>query len=554
MFKPAVLTFATKDIDDYAALTRDINSAYCKKHGYDFVSESERTLDDSYDPHWEKVALINRQLKNARRNWVFFIDADAAFNHDDLKIESIMKMAPKGADVIMCHDGDNKEDLSAEERKKKHYVNTGAIIAKNSQWARKFFKHWIDTAGKYKKGAELQDQDRMVEMLKNDELGAFSKGKVHVMPINAFNSTHGRPDADTFVVHMMKRDSDERIKRFRKILEKGPAKSPEEIVQSAFDSRPKYDSKIAIVTMYDDPIANYSRFSTAVTNIYGSKHGYETIVVRERLSDRDPQWDKVYAVGRVLDQQQHDYVMWIDSDATFQDHSIKLEDIIAEYMGDADMLICDDRPNKGAFARPNMMYPNTGTFIFRNNEWSRNFANTWWENPMNKENARYHEQDVLMNLWTEDRDNLKKKLKLAKYDLMNSAFRELPAFNTLKGGNRDTFVIHMMARNAKDRRGVFEEMLKKHMGDVEPHSFYFSDRLSSELQQASTPCDRDDSTAFIVIGVLLVIIAGFMMWRFFVLLERGPSKKEPKQSRVTGPRDVPNLKRDNAANPKKRDI
>lgn len=521
--KPVVITFATKDIEEYSNLTNQINKAYCDKNKYRFVSESKRTLDDSYDPHWEKVAMIQRFLKQPRTSWVFFIDADAAFNHDDVKLEDFFKLAPK-ADVLMCHDGNNKSDLSREESKAKHYVNTGAILMKNTKWTKNFMKRWLDNAGQYKKGSPLQDQDKMVEMLKNDEMGAFSDKKVAVMPINMFNSTFDRPYADTFIVHMMKASTEDRKKRFQEMLNKKDAKSPAETVMRAYYSRPKYDSKIAIVTMYDDPIGNYSRFSTALTQLYGSRHGYETIVVRDRLSDRDPQWDKVYAVFKVLEQKQHDYVMWIDSDATFQDQTKTLESIIDKEMTDGvELVICDDAPNKGISAKPGKTYPNTGTFIFKNTDWARKFAETWWNNPMNKERARFHEQDVLMYMYEEGRDDLKNKMKLLECEEMNSKFGSLPAKNTLTGGNRESFVIHMMARNSSDRRKVFESMLKKELEKDDFHSSYVPDRLAKELQAASTPTSSDSNVDYLMIGVgvVLVILAIAIMAYFYKQYNKG---------------------------------
>lgn len=562
MMKKTFVTFATPDIEDYAGITRKINEDYCKKHKYEFISKSERKLDDSYDPHWEKVRLIRDTLGNARRSWVFFLDADAAVNQDDIKLETFIKRAPRKADVLICHDGMNKPELSKAEREKKHFVNTGAIIVKNTKWARNFMDHWLNTAGKYKKGAELQDQDRFVEMLQNDEKGAFSDGKVHVFPVNAFNSVFDRPYAETFIVHMMKRSTDERKKRFTEILNKKEAKSPAEVVMRAFHTRPRIpEAKIAIVTMYDDPIGSYSRFATAITNMYATRNGYETVVVRDRLSERDPQWDKVFAVGEVLKQKKHDFVMWIDSDATFQKHEITLESFIEKYMKDGvDMIICDDKPNKSQATiemAEDTFFPNTGTFLFRNSDWSRKFCETWWKNPMNKERARYHEQDVLMNLYRENRDGLKSKVKLIECEEMNSAFSKLPAKDTLKGGNRESFVIHMMARNAKDRRGVFEKMLADMRKESEEHTYYVPDRLYKEMQQASNTEDKTDN-GFFLIGLLLVIVAGIMVVMFFYFYQkqRQPPKITKSTSKPGGPRDLPPkyLKsRDTAPNPASRD-
>lgn len=507
-----VYTFADDTIKNYADISSAINKEYCDKHGYKWRKDTKRTLDKaSWDPHWEKVVMTRDILNKNNDKYIFWLDADAAFNQNDIKLTSFNKIYPK-ADILLCHDGLNKSD--EKNNMEPYFVNTGAIMFKNTKWTKAFVNKWINEAGVFKKNSPLQDQDKFVDMLKNDEMSCLSKGKIQVLPMNAFNSPYARTKGDNFVVHLMKKSTDERKKIFNDIKNKQISKEnkdlkPEEIVDIAYNTRTvSPETKVAIVTMYDDPIKSYASYATAVTNMYAFKHKYEVIVIRDRLSDRAPQWDKVFAVWKVLEKKDHDYVFWIDSDATFNDFNKNLlEDIIKTKGSNKNIIIGDDSVNKSKSTvdkKPNSIFVNTGSFAIKNNEWSRNFLKTWWENPNGKEKERYHEQDVLMSLYDENKNNLKDNIQVLKYDEINSAFNELPSNGNLSGGRNDTFIIHMMAKGKEDRKKFFKNHYNKKIKEIKPYEFFYPDSFIKELSNEKQ--ENNNFMMKILIGSILLII------------------------------------------------
>ena len=502
--RTAVLTFSDAKISDYAKISEQINRIYCERHGYTFVAAHSRRLDESYDVQWEKVALLQHTLAlgvagMAKHNVVVWFDADLAVHQQHIPVEAFVHGAP-GADILVCHDGANMTDrATTAERDEWHNVNTGSLIVRNTKWTRAFVARWLADAGSFKKGSPLQDQDKFVDMLRKGEMDA--RAHVAVFSAKAFNSKGMADTQDTFAWHLMARDMDYRKARFGELLAKvearaaadaagKPASRPEPPPAAgstdfafasrglASDDKDAPAPRLAIVSLFDDGIADYAAVSDAVNRLYAAERGYDYITVRSLLSTRDPQWDKVRAVEHVMRAEpRYEWLMWIDADAAFAKHDVRLlEDIAEKHAGTADLLICDDSPNYGSRPPAGEVYINTGTFLVRNNEWGREFMKAWWERPMGKENQLYHEQHVLNQLYNANFMGIQQHMKVLDATVMNSAFGDLP-----KG--EDTFVVHMMKRSTADRKRRFQEILARVHGrprarpihTVElPASFYFA--------------------------------------------------------------------------------
>ena len=79
------------------------------------------------------------------------------------------------------------------------------------------------------------------------------------------------------------------------------------------------------------------------------------------MNDRAPQWCKINVIKELLNEKQYDYLFWIDYDAFFNDHSIKIEDIIKNNTT-KDIIICDDYVNSGTYSGVKV---NTSTMIIK---------------------------------------------------------------------------------------------------------------------------------------------------------------------------------------------
>lgn len=500
-----VFTFATPDIADYADKSGLINQMYCRKNKYKWHSDNQERLNSDWDKQWEKVAMSLDMLRETKEGeWLCWIDADAAFNHHDVRLQSFIKQAGN-KDFLICHDGVNRGD--EEEAKDPHFINTGVMIFKNTPWVRDLFQRWIRTPGKYKKGSNTQDQERLVEMYRANELGM--KDHIKVFPANAFNSSYGRPNADTFVVHMMSRSTEERVDRFNGILEKLNRRvkdTPDDIVKRAFESR-QQGKNVAIVTMYDNKIANYAHLSALINSMYAAKHGYEMVTIRKRISDRAPQWDKVLAVKEVMAQDTHEYIMWIDADAIFNDFDTDLvEKIIKPSMSDeTDIIICDDTCNKPKELRDGSFFPNTGTFVFRNSDWSKEFIENWWNNPGKKKFKKYHEQDQLKTMYEENVMGLQSKLKLLPARTMNSCFEEIPNSKNINVRKGNTLIVHMMGTDNKIREKYFRNRYNALLKENPEYLTHYNDRTSMQMETSENG-NYEATVAFATVVVLAIAI------------------------------------------------
>ena len=85
--KILVLTLSTPNILEYSKYTSAINKKYCKTHSYDFINYTH-TLDDTRHPAWSKIKAIQKHINNY--DWIMWIDADAIFLNQNIKIESLL--------------------------------------------------------------------------------------------------------------------------------------------------------------------------------------------------------------------------------------------------------------------------------------------------------------------------------------------------------------------------------------------------------------------------------------------------------------------------------
>lgn len=140
--------------------------------------------------------------------------------------------------------------------------------------------------------------------------------------------------------------------------------------------------KIVCTTLYDKAYASIGWMSRNTLTRYGQRHGHDVIVARSVECDRPPAWYKVRMVQALFDRG-YDYVFWMDADALFTDFSHDIADLIRS---DKDMHLVEHHLSWYPRAAPN-----TGVFLLRNCDWSRDLLDrmwnleqyihgVWWEN------------------------------------------------------------------------------------------------------------------------------------------------------------------------------
>ena len=142
---------------------------------------------------------------------------------------------------------------------------------------------------------------------------------------------------------------------------------------------------LCVVTAYTPNIARLGDFTSSVDKAYCDKQGYALRVFTSGFDTRRaPMWSKILFLREAL--KDHPWVFWIDSDAIFTNHAIRIEQFIQ--MG-GDFFICRDFPH-------NMF--NTGTMLLRSCDWSFWLLDEVWKRE-DMANKLFHEQTAINDLY-----------------------------------------------------------------------------------------------------------------------------------------------------------
>jgi hypothetical protein len=158
-------------------------------------------------------------------------------------------------------------------------------------------------------------------------------------------------------------------------------------------------SQILIATAYT---SDYSIgvLCEKVNRLYAAAHGYSFHSVVKPLCEvsqaihpkKHCTWYKIVMLRQlfedvaVLQLRKVKYVMWIDADAIFANHTLTLEGVI-ERGGGRDLIIAEDM-NTGCLL-------NAGVFMLRTTQWSRQLLDDVWNND-NYDDVCFYEQSALM--------------------------------------------------------------------------------------------------------------------------------------------------------------
>jgi hypothetical protein len=131
--------------------------------------------------------------------------------------------------------------------------------------------------------------------------------------------------------------------------------------------------RIVVLQFYTANIS-YGPYSEEINKKYCEEKGYTYICEKDdskiRLisEGRSLHWCKIKIVKEVLDTNNFDYILFLDADAVISDFNQNIEDFID---GGYNMIFGEDVGFHSSM--------NTGVFLVKNSEWSKNFLNTWWE-------------------------------------------------------------------------------------------------------------------------------------------------------------------------------
>jgi len=146
--------------------------------------------------------------------------------------------------------------------------------------------------------------------------------------------------------------------------------------------------KIGIIQLYDDGRKGYGDLTGGVASAYCDTHGYTYIRYRELIDpNRIATWNKLIAVQREL--AAFDWVLWLDADALIVNPRHRIEDVIAPYISDKQMLFSSD--NQGLCA---------GVFFAKNTPWSHAFLAATLLLGETPDCGHLHEQKTISTLYS----------------------------------------------------------------------------------------------------------------------------------------------------------
>tara|TARA_B100000287_G_scaffold432921_1_gene493373 strand:- start:861 stop:1592 length:732 start_codon:yes stop_codon:yes gene_type:complete len=118
---------------EWGDINYEINKAYCEKHGYDLIRDSERRIP-SRMPHFERIALIREYLP--QYDHVIWIDADAYFYIDSPPIQHVIDTYNE-FDFILSEDICHRDWRIAPD-----HINTGIFCVKNTPYSMRILDLW----------------------------------------------------------------------------------------------------------------------------------------------------------------------------------------------------------------------------------------------------------------------------------------------------------------------------------------------------------------------------------------------------------------------------
>jgi hypothetical protein len=215
--KIAVFMYCTPNLlEKWAKYTVDINNNYTRKNGYDF-----HFFDHPFDPSvthaWQKIPAFIKMFQHANEyKYAMYIDTDAIFYDQSIKIEDIMNKYD--GDIIVCSDEANSAG--------KYKVNGGALIVKNTPAAVELLKSWWELRHEYKEFAF--EQWALSDIVEN-KIEGIDGSIISVAPETEFNSVYNevqtyandtsKPPPNRFVHHFMAMDDKTREHVFSKLYD-----------------------------------------------------------------------------------------------------------------------------------------------------------------------------------------------------------------------------------------------------------------------------------------------------------------------------------------------
>ena len=193
--------------------------------------------------------------------------------------------------------------------------------------------------------------------------------------------------------------------------------------------------KIAVVSLYTHEIADYAVCSEKSIREYCERQGYTFYVYRDKLdANGSANWSKARAILNHIDD--HEDVVWMDSDTIIFNPEKRFEDVLARCTGTKKIVACEDVGTHNKKLPKGSML-NSGVLIFRNHFYTKNLIKKWMNFDGDKSSlyASGGDQEILCDI-----------LKKSDGFGFNRKIFPMNEFNTEpRFVDENTFIVHFMA-------------------------------------------------------------------------------------------------------------
>jgi len=212
-----------------------------------------------------------------------------------------------------------------------------------------------------------------------------------------------------------------------------------------------YDSKstkVAMVSYITPGILEYGAYAYSINTAYAEHNNYVCLMFSPETGHEfepyDQRWNKVKIVLDMIDPLSKlgrffEYVVWFDADLVVLDFSFNLTSLIEQHPG-AQMIFSRDPQIENGVV-------NSGFFIAKNSDWSRDFLSKWWST---YDRVKGMDQHVFTRLWEQLQPDIANHVVLLRPDAINSNF---PAWRKQLPHNQ---VLHLAGASTLLRKSAFK--------------------------------------------------------------------------------------------------
>ncbi len=221
-------------------------------------------------------------------------------------------------------------------------------------------------------------------------------------------------------------------------------------------SKKKY--KIKIITSYDKNFYEIGNKTKETFKKYAETNGYNFENIAMPNTGRPPAWSKIHILIEEMIKKKHDYIMWIDADAFFNNYNT---DIASEIEEDKEIYMVKHycEVHKGTIydnTKLTILRINTGVLLMKVSDYNLNFLQKVW----GKEeyiNHQWWEQAAIMDIIgfrSELNGNLndnKGNFYLDKIKFLSNNWNSIPSNLELSMEKQDPTIIHMAGMKLEER-------------------------------------------------------------------------------------------------------